>query len=85
MGSGADSPCQGEMSRSDRGDREGELNLPIFHLVSWRGPRGVWPRSSGRLHSGRGGGDAAPGGPAVVLGFLSSPVSNRTVVLHIPP
>ena len=22
MGSGADSPCQGEMSRSDRGDRE---------------------------------------------------------------
>ena len=23
MGSGADSPCQGEMSRSDRGDRVG--------------------------------------------------------------
>ena len=32
MGSGADSPCQGEMSRSDRGGRVGEYERVSAHL-----------------------------------------------------
>ena len=32
MGSGADSPCQGEMSRSDRGGRVGEYEHGVLIL-----------------------------------------------------
>ena len=36
MGSGADSPCQGEMSRSDRGDRVGDYE---HEALIWSRPR----------------------------------------------
>ena len=36
MGSGADSPCQGEMSRSDRGDRVGDYE---HEVLIWSRPR----------------------------------------------
>ena len=37
MGPGADSPCQGEMSRSDRGDRVGDYE---HEVLIWSRPRG---------------------------------------------
>ena len=36
MGSGADSPCQGEMSRSDRGGRVGDYE---HEVLIWSRPR----------------------------------------------
>ena len=63
----------------------GWANSPTFFPVSWRAPRGMGPRSPGRLPCGQGGGDTAPGGPASVLVFFCASLSNRTVVLHIPP